>query len=58
MQASIDRYLRERGYTHSILKSRELASLKAVLDGKHELLAKMKREGDQIKVVLLVLSFP
>ena len=26
MQASIDRYLRERGYMHSILKSTELAS--------------------------------
>ena len=34
MQASIGRYLRERGYTHSILKLRELASLKAVLEGK------------------------
>ena len=34
MQASIDRYLRERGYTHSIVKSREFASLKAVLEGK------------------------
>ena len=26
MQTPIDRYLRERGYTHSILKSREFAS--------------------------------
>ena len=34
MQASIDRYLRERGYTYSILMSREFASSKAVLEGK------------------------
>ena len=34
MQASIDRYLLERGYTHSILKSREFASSKAVSEGK------------------------
>ena len=32
MQASIDKYL--RGYTHSILKSREFAYSESVLEGK------------------------
>ena len=34
MQASTNRYLRESGYTHSILKSREFSSSKANLVGK------------------------
>ena len=51
MQTSIDRYLRERGYTHSIIKLREFAFSKSVLEEKHQLFAKMEMEGDQIKVV-------
>ena len=47
MQASIYRHLCERGYTPSILKSREFASLKAVLEGKAQV-AKMEKEGGQI----------
>ena len=34
LHASIDRYLRECDYIHSILMSREFASLKALLEGK------------------------
>ena len=34
MQASIDIYLHERGYMHSVRKSRKFASSKAVLEGK------------------------
>lgn len=34
VEASIDRYLRECDYIHSILTSREFASLKALLEGK------------------------
>ena len=30
IQASMDRYLHERGYTHSILKSREFSSSKTI----------------------------
>ena len=51
MQASIDRYLCERGYTHSILKSGNLLPRKLFWKEKHKLFAKTEREGDQIKVV-------
>ena len=40
MQASADRYLRERGYTHSFLRSKEFASSKAVLEGKARVIRK------------------
>ena len=38
MQASIHRHLCERGYMPSILKSREFASSKAVLEGKAQVI--------------------
>ena len=38
MQASIDRYLKENGYAHSILKGREFSSSRSVLEGKARLL--------------------
>ena len=34
IQASIDKYLHQRGYMHSILKSRKFAFSKAALEGK------------------------
>ena len=40
MQVSIKRYLCERGYTNSILKSREFASSKAVLEGEARVIHK------------------
>ena len=46
----MDRYLRERGYTHSVLKSREFSSSKTSWKEKHELFAKMEREEDEMKV--------
>ena len=55
MQASIDIYLHERGYMHSVRKSRKFASSKAVWKEKHELFTKTEREGDQIKLVALFL---
>ena len=48
MQASIYRHLCEHGYTPSILKSREFTSLKAVLEGKAQVV-KMEREGAKYK---------
>ena len=38
MQASIDRFLKENGYAHSILKGREFSSSRSVLEGKARLL--------------------
>ena len=49
LQASIDIYFSERSYTHSILKS-SLLPQKLVWKEKHELFARMEREGYQIKV--------
>ena len=40
MESSIERYLLERGYTHSILKSRKFASSKIVLKGKVQVIPK------------------
>ena len=34
MQAPIDRYLKDKGYTHSISTSREFINSKSVLEGK------------------------
>ena len=34
LQALIDRFLHQRGYMHSILKSKKFASSKAILQGK------------------------
>ena len=49
MQALIDGYPHERCYTHSIRES--LLPPKLFWKEKHKLFAKIKREGDQIKVV-------
>ena len=43
MQALIDRYRRERRYTHSVLKSREFASSKAILEGKARVIREDRR---------------
>ena len=40
MESSIERYLLERGYTHSVLKSRKFASSKIVLKGKVQVIPK------------------
>ena len=39
----VDRYLCERGYTHSILRSREFASSKAVLEQKPRVIHKDRK---------------
>ena len=49
MQASIDKYL--RGYTHSILKSREFAYSESVLEGKARVIDEDGKGRRPIKVV-------
>ena len=56
MQASTDGYLRERGYTYSILKSREFASSKAVLEGKARVIREDTKRRSRNESSSLVLS--
>ena len=44
IKSLIEGYLRESGYTHSILKSREFASSKIVLKGKARVIRKDGKE--------------
>ena len=55
-QASIDRYIRKRDYMHSILKSREFASSKAVLEGKARVICRDGKRRRLNKSSSLVVS--
>ena len=56
MQASINSYLREHGYTHSILVPRNFASSKAVFEGKERVIREDGKGRRPNKSSSLVLS--
>ena len=56
VQASIDRYVCERGYAHSVLKSREFSSSKAVSIGKVQFIRKDGKGRGPNKSRSLILS--
>ena len=56
MQGWIGRYLRERGYTHLILKSGEFAFSKAVLEEKARVIREDRKGSGPNKSSSLVLS--